>query len=41
MKAVDAVTASWPGLRAGRPSFASVAEAELDAVHGYLAVPNG
>jgi RNA polymerase sigma-70 factor, ECF subfamily len=36
MKAVNAVTASWPGLRAGRPSFASVVEAELDAVHGYL-----
>jgi DNA-directed RNA polymerase specialized sigma24 family protein len=36
MKAVNAVTASWPGLRAGRPSFAAVAEAELDALHGYL-----
>jgi RNA polymerase sigma-70 factor (ECF subfamily) len=36
MKAVNAVTASWPGLRAGRPSFAAVAEAELDSVHGYL-----
>lgn len=36
MKAVNAVTASWPGLRTGRPSFAAVAEAELDAVHGYL-----
>jgi RNA polymerase sigma-70 factor, ECF subfamily len=41
MKAVNAVTASWPGLRAGRPSFASVAEAELDAVHGYLLLLTG
>jgi hypothetical protein len=31
MKAVNAVTGSWPGLRAGCPSFAAVAEAELDA----------
>src|SRR5690242_15177487 len=36
MKAVNAVTTSWPGLRADRPTFASVAEAELDAVHRYL-----
>jgi RNA polymerase sigma factor (sigma-70 family) len=36
MKAVNAVTTSWPGLRVDRPTFAAVAEAELDAVHGYL-----
>jgi RNA polymerase sigma-70 factor, ECF subfamily len=36
MKAVNAVTTSWPGLRVDRPTFASVAEAELDAVHHYL-----
>jgi len=36
MKAVNAVTTSWPGLRVDRPTFASVAEAELDAVHRYL-----
>jgi RNA polymerase sigma-70 factor (ECF subfamily) len=41
MKAVNAVTASWPGLRAGRQSFAAVAEAELDAVHGYLLLLTG
>ena len=36
MRAVNAVTTSWPGLHAGRPTFAAVAEAELDAVHRYL-----
>jgi RNA polymerase sigma-70 factor (ECF subfamily) len=36
MRAVNAVTTSWPGLRVDRPSFAAVAEAELDAVHRYL-----
>lgn len=36
MKAVNAVTTSWPGLHVDRPTFASVAEAELDAVHRYL-----
>jgi RNA polymerase sigma factor (sigma-70 family) len=36
MKAVNAVTTSWPGLRVDRPTFAAVAEAELDAVHRYL-----
>ena len=36
MKAVNAVTTSWPGLRVDRPAFAAVAEAELDAVHRYL-----
>jgi RNA polymerase sigma-70 factor (ECF subfamily) len=36
MKAVNAVTTSWPGLHVDRPSFAAVAEAELDAVHRYL-----
>src|SRR5213592_2935757 len=41
MKAVNAVTTSWPGLHAGRPTFASVAEAELDAVHRYLVFLTG
>lgn len=36
MKAVNAVTTSWPGLRADQPSFSAVAETELDAVHRYL-----
>jgi RNA polymerase sigma-70 factor (ECF subfamily) len=36
MKAVNAVTTSWPGLRVEQPSFAAVAESELDAVHRYL-----
>jgi RNA polymerase sigma-70 factor, ECF subfamily len=36
LKTVNAVSASLPRLRVGRPSFAAVAEAELDAVHGYL-----
>jgi RNA polymerase sigma-70 factor (ECF subfamily) len=36
MRAVNAVTTSWPGLHVDRPSFAAVAEAELDAVHRYL-----
>src|SRR2546427_2859578 len=36
MRAVNAVTTSWPGLRVDRPTFGSVAEAELDAVHRYL-----
>jgi DNA-directed RNA polymerase specialized sigma24 family protein len=36
MKAVNAVTTSWPGLHVDRPSFAAVAESELDAVHRYL-----
>src|SRR5207244_9016826 len=36
MKAVNAVTTSWPGLRVDRPTFSPVAEAELDAVHRYL-----
>ena len=36
MRAVDAVTTSWPGLHVERPSFAAMAEAELDAVHRYL-----
>jgi len=41
MKAVNAVTTSWPGLRVDRPSFAVVAEAELDAVHRYLLFMTG
>jgi RNA polymerase sigma factor (sigma-70 family) len=36
MRAVNAVTTSWAGLHVDRPSFAAVAEAELDAVHRYL-----
>jgi RNA polymerase sigma-70 factor (ECF subfamily) len=41
MKAVNAVTTSWPGLHVERPTFASVAEAELDAVHRYLVFLTG
>jgi RNA polymerase sigma-70 factor (ECF subfamily) len=33
---VNAVTTTWPRLGLERPSFAAVAEAELDAVHRYL-----
>src|SRR3954470_11970638 len=36
MKAVNAVTTSWPRLAVERPAFAAVAEAELDAVPRYL-----
>jgi RNA polymerase sigma-70 factor (ECF subfamily) len=36
MRVVNAVTTSWPGLHVDRPSFAAVAESELDAVHRYL-----
>ena len=36
MRAVNAVTTSWPGLRFDHPSFSAVAESELDAVHRYL-----
>jgi len=36
MKAVNAVTTSWPALRVDRPTFSAVAESELDAVHRYL-----
>jgi RNA polymerase sigma-70 factor (ECF subfamily) len=36
MRAVNAVTTSWPGLHVDRHSFAAVAESELDAVHRYL-----
>jgi len=36
MKAVNAVTTSWPALHVDRPTFATVAESELDAVHRYL-----
>jgi RNA polymerase sigma-70 factor (ECF subfamily) len=41
MKAVNAVTTSWPGLSVDRPTFAAVAEAELDAVHRYLVFLTG
>src|SRR4051812_1940129 len=41
MRAVNAVTSPWPGLRVDRPSFAAVAEAELDAVHRYLVFLTG
>jgi RNA polymerase sigma-70 factor (ECF subfamily) len=36
MRAVNAVTTSWPGLHVDRPTFSAVAESELDAVHRYL-----
>src|SRR3954453_10483727 len=36
MGSVNAVTSSLPRLAVDRPSFAAVAEAELDAVHRYL-----
>src|SRR5256714_3886852 len=36
MKDVTAVTTTLPRLGLARPSFASVAESELDAVHRYL-----
>ncbi len=36
MRAVNAVTTSWPGLHVDRPSFSAVAESELDSVHRYL-----
>jgi len=41
MRVVNAVTTSWPGLHVDRPTFASVAEAELDAVHRYLVFLTG
>jgi RNA polymerase sigma-70 factor, ECF subfamily len=41
MRAVNAVTSSWPGLHVDRPTFASVAERELDAVHRYLVFLTG
>ena len=41
MRAVNAVTTSWPGLRIDRPSFSAVAEAEIDAVHRYLVFLTG
>jgi len=36
MKSVNAVSTTLPGLGVARPTFASVAESELDAVHRYL-----
>jgi RNA polymerase sigma-70 factor, ECF subfamily len=33
---VNAVTTTWPRFAVEQPSFAAVAEAELDAVHRYL-----
>src|SRR4051795_11339082 len=41
MRTVNAVTTSWPGLHVDRPTFASVAETELDAVHRYLVLLTG
>ena len=41
MRAVNAVTTSWPGLHVDRPTFASVAVAELDADHRYLVFLTG
>jgi len=36
MKDVNAVPTTLPRLGLARPSFAAVAESELDAVHRYL-----
>jgi RNA polymerase sigma-70 factor, ECF subfamily len=36
MRAVNAATTTLPGLGRARPTFASVAEAELDSVYSYL-----
>src|SRR6059036_143179 len=36
MKDVNAVTTTLPAFGLARPSFASVAQSELDAVHRYL-----
>jgi RNA polymerase sigma factor (sigma-70 family) len=41
MRAVNAVTTSWAGLHVDRPTFASVAEAELESVHRYLVLLTG
>src|SRR3954468_18840973 len=41
MRSVNAATTSWPALHIDRPSFASVAETELDAVHRYLLLLTG
>jgi RNA polymerase sigma-70 factor, ECF subfamily len=41
MKAVNAVTTSWAGLHVDRPTFAAIADAELDAVHRYLVFLTG
>lgn len=38
---MNAVTTTWPRLALERPSFAAVAEAELDAVHRYLVFLTG
>src|SRR5919206_5068232 len=36
MSGVNAATTALPAIGRPRPTFASVAESELDAVHGYL-----
>jgi RNA polymerase sigma-70 factor (ECF subfamily) len=41
MKDVNAVSSTLPLLGAARPSFAAVAESELDAVHRYLVFLTG
>jgi RNA polymerase sigma factor (sigma-70 family) len=41
MKDVNAVSTPLPGFVSTRPSFASVAESELDAVHRYLLFMTG
>jgi RNA polymerase sigma factor (sigma-70 family) len=41
MRAVNAVTTTWPRPAVERPTFAAVAEAELDAVHRYLLFVTG
>src|SRR3954453_8673926 len=41
MRSVNAVTTSWPAVHVDRPTFAAVAETELDAVHRYLVLLTG
>ena len=41
MRAVNAVTTSWPGLHVDRPTFSAVAESELESVHRYLLLLTG
>jgi RNA polymerase sigma-70 factor, ECF subfamily len=41
MKAVSAVTGTWPGVGIERPTFSAIAEAELDSIHRYLVVLTG
>src|SRR3954466_15861542 len=41
MRSVNAVSTSWPAVHVDRPTFAAVAETELDAVHRYLVLLTG